>query len=264
MSLYKNASFKAITQGQFNKIEGKAVHYDWNLAFDGKSRGNQHLARTVRLVGYLWEQVHGPVDNVKETETLIELDIAIAGALLHDIGLVNGNPGHCFTGKIIAGPILKDIGVSKEHIGQILHCIEAHDGEVPAKTQEAMFVHDADTIDKLGPLGAIRHIWKLSLMEKEEFDVDKLLKKVPEHLESRFNTLYLIQSKALGSKLKPYQKKMFEDTEVFNKLVNFIYTSSEGGIPVDIMLESLIKNIDFEPEIVNSIKKQVELKIIDF
>jgi len=258
MSLYRDASFTAITVGQFNRLESWAIHYDWNLAFDGRSRGNLHLARTVKLIKYLWHGLHENDELKKNTAVRTELDVAIAGGLLHDIGLVKGNCGHCFSGKIIAGGILMNAGLEKEIIDRILHCIEAHDGEVPALTVEAQLVHDADTIDKLGPLGAIRHIWKLSLLGEREYTSEELEVIIPDHLESRYRNLYLNESKELAGKLITYQKNLFENSEIFNKIVNYIVLSAKSGRPVDEMIFNLIDDIKFNSKLEAVVKKQLE------
>jgi hypothetical protein len=259
MSLYRNASLEAISIGRFNKIESYAFHYDWNLAFDGKSRGNLHLSRTVRLIKFLWTQVHKNERVEKNNELLVELDVAVAGGLLHDIGLVEGNEGHCHTGRKIADGLLNEIGIEDPLKERILHCIQTHDGEIPAKSMEAKLVHDADTIDKLGPLGAIRHIWKLCLLGEREFTSEELETLIPEHLKSRYNNLYLAESKELAGKLKTLQMKLFENSEIINRLVNFIYVSAKSGVPVDVMMTSLLENVEIEPEMVRSINIQLEL-----
>jgi hypothetical protein len=107
MSLYRIAPLKIITRAQFNNIESIAIHYDWNLAFSGRSHGNEHLARTVKLISHLWDLIEGK----KEPDIL---DCAVAGGLLHDIGLVFGNPGHCFNGRKIADELLKQTNISDE------------------------------------------------------------------------------------------------------------------------------------------------------
>jgi HD superfamily phosphodiesterase len=260
MSLYRNASFAAISIGRFNKIESFAFHYDWNLAFGGKSRGNQHLSRTVKLIRYLWEKHHNNEDLEKNNELLVELDVAVAGGLLHDIGLVEGNSGHCHAGRKIADGLLDELCIDEPIKDRILHCIQAHDGEIPARSIEAKLVHDADTIDKLGPLGAIRHIWKLCLLGEKEYTSEELEAVIPKHLESRYNNLYLQESRELADKLNQHQMRLFESSEVVNRLVNFIYVSARSGVPVDVMLESVLENVKLEPEILNSINIQLKLK----
>lgn len=263
MSLYRVAYCEALSRGQLNKIESYAVHYDWNLAFLGKSLGNRHLARVVRLVGTLWNELHES-DNVENDPGLREeLDIAVAGGLLHDIGLVEGNINHCFTGKTIARKILEGIGISDSISGRILHCIEAHDGEVTADTTEARLVHDADTIDKLGPAGALRHIWKLSLLGEKKYDAGDFMELLPDHLEFRKNRLYLSPSKELAGKLNDHLVKLLEDQKKFAEIVKFTTRSAMTGITVDEMLPGLFEEIKLDRTLVAAMKKQIELENSD-
>ncbi|UCH89311.1 MAG: HD domain-containing protein [Thermoplasmata archaeon] len=263
MSYYRVAAFHALNRSQFNKIESIAIHYDWNLAFSGKSLGNAHLARTVSITKHLWEMVHSKDDPEKDVKIKIELDVAIAGALLHDIGLVEGNKGHCFAGKKIAKQLLSEIEISDDIASAILHCIEAHDGEVAAQSEAAKLVHDADTIDKLGPLGVIRHIWKLSLLGEPDMEPKLLSEIVSEHLKTRFENLYLPQSRKVAEELIDAQAKMFELPDAFHKLVDFIYQSSASGIPVDRMLPDLIKSIQLDSDVIEVLNKQIDLGIIE-
>jgi uncharacterized protein len=263
MSIYKVASFETIKRGWFNKIESIAIHYDWNLAFEGKSRGNMHLIRTVNLVKYLWERVQESNEPDAESASNRELDIAVAGALLHDIGLVEGNIDHCRNGKIIAENFLRDIGIPEDLLTAILHCIETHDGEIPAFTLEAKLVHDADTIDKLGPLGVIRHIWKLCLLGEPDLDSDKLLKIVPNHLDFRFNKLYLDESRDLASSFQAAQQKLFSETKSFEKLVSFIKKAADKGLYVDKMLPGLFEEFELDTVVKNVILKQINLEFIE-
>jgi hypothetical protein len=263
MSIYRVASFEAIRRGWFNKIESIAINYDWNLAFEGRSLGNMHLVRTVKLVKYLWERVLESNESEAASASGRELDIAVAGALLHDIGLVEGNIDHCRNGKIISENILRDIGIPEDLLTAILHCIETHDGEIPAFTLEAKLVHDADTIDKLGPLGALRHIWKLSLLGEPDLDSKKLLKIVPDHLDFRFNKLYLNESRDLAGSLQAARQKLFENAKSFDKLVNFITGAAEKGMYVDKMLPVLFEEIELDPEVKEVILKQINLEFIE-
>jgi len=112
-------------------ISEYAVHMDWDIAFDGRSKGNRHLFRVNKLARHLNEFEGG------------EGDIVIAGAWLHDVGLVEGNKGHCFKGGKIAKAFLAELELDNDTITKIVHCIEAHDGEIEAKSIEATRHHSA-------------------------------------------------------------------------------------------------------------------------
>ncbi len=106
----------------------------------------------------------------------IDVDILVAGALLHDIGKVyeidattfnytnEGRLiGHIVIGYNITKEKIKNIKLPLEQEVQILHCILSHHGEyeygspkIP-KTKEALLLHLIDTMDsKMEPLQNIQ------------------------------------------------------------------------------------------------------------
>jgi HD superfamily phosphodiesterase len=178
---------------KINEIKNVAIHLDWNIAFNGKSRGNRHLFRVNNIVEFLSEREGA------------DKKIATAGAWLHDVGLINGNNNHNKVGKKIAKDILASIKVDNKDIKKILHCIEAHEGDVKAETKEAMIVHDADALDKMGSLGIIRHTWKLA---NEGFNTEEICKSLEKHLEKRKRSLYTKTAKAMAEEFN--NKNFFE------------------------------------------------------
>jgi len=143
------------------------------------------------------------------------LNIVKAGAWLHDVGLIKGNKDHDVVGAEIARKILKKLKVKNEDIEKIVHCVEAHEGNIPARTIEAKVVHDADVIDKLGPLGVIRHTWKLANEGVTTEEISKILK---EHLNKRKNTMYTKTGKMLAEKLAEGSEQFFNLLEKQVKL----------------------------------------------
>lgn len=165
-----------ITREQLEKIKEFAVDLDWNLAFGGKSRGNRHLFRIVSIA--------------KELSQGYETDISIveAGAWLHDTNLEKTIEGDTLANKEKVSLFFRGIGVNEEDEKRIMHCIEAHDGNVPAHSLEAKIVHDADTLEKMGPLGIIRETWKRSQMG---WPTEKIVEHLKTHIlkrEGRLNT----------------------------------------------------------------------------
>ena len=189
------------------QIEVYAVHMDWDMAFDGKSRGNRHLFRVNKIAWHLHDLEGG------------DLDIILAGAWLHDIGLADGNEGHCFKGVLIAKKFLEELGVDDDSINRILHCIEAHDGEVEATTVEAKVVHDSDTIDKMGPLGAIRHAWKMANMEGRRRLSLEIIETLPIHLAERHGRLYFDSSRKIVDKYHRAMGDFFRNRELARKII---------------------------------------------
>ena len=92
-----------------------------------------------------------------------DLEIVRAAALLHDAEGSAPNaedrPNHHHQSAAFAGEILTAEGWPGEKIASVQHCIRAHrfrgDGELP-DTIEARVIFDADKLDVLGAIGAVR------------------------------------------------------------------------------------------------------------
>ena len=92
-----------------------------------------------------------------------DLEIVRAAALLHDAdGTTPGSEvrlEHHLRSSEFAGRILEGEGWSQERIRAVQHCIRAHrfrDDREPPATIEAKCLFDADKLDVLGAIGAIR------------------------------------------------------------------------------------------------------------
>ena len=92
-----------------------------------------------------------------------DLEIVHAAALLHDAdGTTPGSDArleHHLRSAEFAGRVLHEEGWTEERIKAVQHCIRAHrfrgDSEPPA-TIEAKCIFDADKLDVLGAIGAVR------------------------------------------------------------------------------------------------------------
>lgn len=163
-----------------------AIDTDWNKAFKRKSKGNMHLFRVARNAIIISK-------GLKADTTITE-----AGAWLHDTGLTKGAfaPALAYKKEVIT--FLRKIKVCEEDIKKILHCIEAHDGRTRARTLEAKIVHDADTLDKMGPIGVIRETWKRS---SEGWTSDKIALHLQKHLRRRISNIYTKKAKKVAKRL---------------------------------------------------------------
>jgi uncharacterized protein len=92
-----------------------------------------------------------------------DLEIVHAAALLHDAdGTTPGSDSrleHHLRSAEFAGKILSDEDWPEERIQAVQHCIRAHrfrDDKEPPATIEAKCIFDADKLDVLGAIGAIR------------------------------------------------------------------------------------------------------------
>lgn len=184
-----------VSEEQIEKIRDFAVDLDWNMAFGGKSKGNRHLFRIVKIA--------------KELATKHDVDASIleAGAWLHDTNLEMTIVGSTLENKDKIIAFFKDIRVSTDDQRNILHCIEAHDGRVPAETIEAKIVHDADTLEKMGPLGVIRETWKRSQLG---WNTETIIEHLKTHLKKRESKLYTDEAKVRAKKLNDGLKVFFE------------------------------------------------------
>ena len=158
-------------------------------AFKGKGKGNKHLERVLKISQYL-------VKKLKEKGIEVNERVVYVSAALHDIGL--GNKNHPKVGAEIAEKILKERNYDEKFIEKVKHCIEAHEGDIEAKTVEAKIVHDADALDKMGALGIIRHTWKLA---NYGFPTEEIAKVLVPHIKEREKRLYLEESRELAKKI---------------------------------------------------------------
>ena len=240
----------ALSEDTLKKISEYAVHMDWAVAFGGKSRGNRHLFRVNRLGLYLNEIEGG------------EKYIVIAGAWLHDVGLVEGNKGHCFKGGKIAKKFLAELKIDNDTITKIVHCIEAHDGEIEAKSIEAKIVHDSDTVDKMGPLGLIRHAWKMANVDYHNYTVNELLEFLPEHLTERRNNLYLDPATSIVNRYEPAIEEFFADEKFARKVLVAVIGQAREGVPTEEVVTKLQTENWMKEDFARVLEEQVLLAFL--
>jgi len=108
------------------------------------------------------ERVYAMAERLGAAEGA-DLEIVRAAALLHDAdGTAPGSEArleHHLRSSEFAGKILAGEGWSEERIQAVQHCIRAHrfrDDREPPATIEAKCLFDADKLDVLGAIGAIR------------------------------------------------------------------------------------------------------------
>ena len=236
-----------------DRISKLAIELDWDVAFAGKSKGNRHLERTTKIAGYLLSEVG---------EKCGDRFVVLAGAWLHDVGLINGNWEHASGGKAIASALLRCLGVKDATRERIEHCVEAHDrgvegGGVEARTVEAKIVHDADTLDKIGPLGVLRHSWKMSL----ELTPAQLLAHLPGHLGERKENLYLDISREIAAPYEDTLRDFFADETAALSVLETIGQCARDGIPSEDVVEHLERVAS--QKFLKVLKGQLELKILE-
>jgi uncharacterized protein len=108
------------------------------------------------------ERVYRMAERLAEAEGA-DLEIVRAAALLHDAeGTTPGGEArleHHLRSAVFAGEVLKAEGWPAERIAAVQHCVRAHryrDDREPPATIEAKCLFDADKLDVLGAIGAVR------------------------------------------------------------------------------------------------------------
>lgn len=154
------------------KIKELALKIDHDVAFGGKSKGNKHLFRVVKVAQFLAKK------------TGADFAITTAGAFLHDTALPSGNDYEYSQNKKIIKKLLQDFDLSQNELDKIAECVASHEGTAKPKTLEAKIVHDSDVLEKVGLLGVIRHTWKTTNQNKldpsavNSKDVDKIVRHI--------------------------------------------------------------------------------------
>ena len=180
------------------RIKKLALKIDHDISFSGKSKGNRHLFRVVRVARFLAQ------------ETGANLFIVLAGAFLHDTALPSGNDYNYLRNKKIVKDLLKPFDLSQNELYGIAECVESHEGTVRPKSLEAKVVHDADVLEKAGLLGIIRHTWKMTNLKKLDHKMikDQDVKKILNHIKWRSERLQIPIAKKIERYLSiPIDKK---------------------------------------------------------
>ena len=173
------------------KIKKFAITTDWLSTFGGKSKGNKHLYRVVKIAKYL----------AKETDA--DIFIVEAGALLHDIALPAGDDSDYLKNKQAARNALARFQLNDSDIEAIAECVATHEGTARPKTPEAKIVHDADVLEKSGILGLIRHTWKMA--NSGQIDPENISRrdigKIVHHIDWRKKQIQTSAAKKLHRKI---------------------------------------------------------------
>lgn len=104
-----------------------------------------------------------------------DIEIVRAAALLHDVEGNSVNEGrleHQHASAQFASLILLEEGWSEERVSAVIHCIRAHrfrDQSEPPQTIEAKVLFDADKLDAIGAIGAVRAIAYAVLDQQDLF-----------------------------------------------------------------------------------------------
>lgn len=130
-------------QSLIEKLE--TIVKDRMSSMNGTAHSYEHVKRVLRIAGFLAEKENG------------DLELIQAGAVLHDVGWVLGQP-HNETGARAAERILKRLGCRQERRDIIVKIVLHHPLSLKDRleTLEEKIVWDADKIDLLGAIGVAR------------------------------------------------------------------------------------------------------------
>lgn len=100
-----------------------------------------------------WCQKIGPEQGA-------DMESLVAGALVHDVGVLTDRKMHYFTGKLVAEKILRNADFLVEKIPEVLHVLESHSryGGPDPTSVEAKVGQDADALEYIGAIGILRAV----------------------------------------------------------------------------------------------------------
>ncbi|MFZ7126465.1 MAG: HD domain-containing protein [Desulfobacterales bacterium] len=100
-----------------------------------------------------WCQKLGPAEGA-------DMQSLVAGALVHDIGVLHDRKLHFTAGRPFAEEILREAGLPEEEIEAALHVLETHSryGGPDPETVEARVGQDADALEYIGAIGILRAV----------------------------------------------------------------------------------------------------------
>lgn len=217
-----------IEKSILEQIKEHALFIDWNVAFKGKAYNNQHLFRVVTIADFLAEKEGA------------ERDICAAGAWLHDIGLMDGNDDNPVAIRKIAEDYLAGLGLRDETSSRIAACVETHEGLSRAVSLEARIVHDADVLDKMGLLGIIRHIWKITNLIDRNANIAEVFLLLQKHLRKRRENLYTATARKLVPVLDEAQHQFFAHRDQALESIQLIMQSAKKGVISDEIARNML------------------------
>lgn len=220
-----------INKTTLGRIKKFALEIDWQQAFAGRSKGNKHLSRVVKIAIHIAN--HSGAD----------LDIVAAGAWLHDLALPAGDDYNYKKSKQLALRELGQFKLTSMAAKAVAECIASHEGLVKPASLEAQIVHDADVLDKSGLLGIIRQTWKLVHLGRisSQAITHKEINEIVGHLEWRKKRLGTAAARKLYKRVAVKLDKKF-----LQKIVPAVAVMAEQGLITEVIAQRLARHINLE------------------
>ena len=143
------------------------------------------------------------------------MEVLLAGALLHDVGVVINRKNHYTVGRARAAEILKETGFPEEKTEDVLHVLEAHSryGGPEPRTTEAKVGQDADALEYIGAIGILRAL----VRGLNDGSFNGRISDFPEFLQSILakveDTFHTKEAEAIGRSRLEYMKLFIERVE---------------------------------------------------
>jgi len=156
----------------------------------------------------IWCQKLAPAEGA-------DMEVLVAGALLHDIGVPIDRKTHYVVGRNRAAEILKQVGFPQEKVDAALHVLEAHSryGGPEPQTLEAKVGQDADALEYIGAIGILRAL----VRGLNDGSFDGRISHFPDYLRSILakveETFHTKEAEGLGRSRLEYMKRFLERIE---------------------------------------------------
>jgi uncharacterized protein len=180
----------------------------------------------------IWDQVKqtlarepvASIDHVERMTTWCQklgeaaganMDILVAGALLHDVGVTVNRKLHYTVGRQRASEILREVGFPEEMTDEALHVLEAHSryGGPDPRTLEAEVGQDADALEYIGAIGILRAV----VRGLNDGSFDGKISSFPDYLRSILakveGTFHTKQAEKVGHPRLAYMESFLEYIE---------------------------------------------------
>lgn len=145
-----------------------------------------------------------------------DMEVLVAGALVHDVGVVIDRKNHYAAGRPRAEEILKEAGFPEEKIEAALHVQEAHSrysGAPAPRTPEAEVGQDADALEYIGAIGILRAV----VRGLNDGSFDGRISGFPAYLRSLLSkvegTFHTQQAEDLARSRVQYMQRFLEQVE---------------------------------------------------